>query len=84
MASRPTESPRKTVYDCIMRALVCMEDAAILQLPNGMTMTDVYEDRIDALEEIAGPSRSDVAVKLRAIAVQMRQLADLHEKRYRV
>lgn len=77
MASRPTESPRKTVPDCIMRALVCLEDAATLE---DMDMVELYETRITALVRTTPPRSVDVPVKLRAVATQLNQIARLYER----
>jgi hypothetical protein len=86
MVSAPTESPRKTFYDCIMRLVVCMEDIALRVLPHGADdMIGIYENRIEFLERNGRPTRVDVPVKVNAIVVQARQLARLHEQqRYEI
>lgn len=77
MASKPTESPRKSVPDCIMRALVCLEDAATHE---DMDMIEIYENRISALVRAVPPRSVDVPVKLRAVATQLNQIARLYER----
>jgi hypothetical protein len=61
-----------------------MEDAAVLELPDDMDMIQIYEQRIEALMNNVAPRRSDVPVKLRAVAKQINQIARLCERRYRV
>lgn len=77
MASKPTESPRKTIYDCIMRSLICLEDAAT---DDDEDMIEIYEKRISALVRATPPRSVDVPVKLRAVATQLNQMARLYER----
>jgi hypothetical protein len=80
MASKPTESPRKTVHDCIMRSLVCLEDASTYESAEYMDMIEIYENRIIAIVDGHAPRSVDLPVKLRAVATQLNQLARLYER----
>lgn len=77
MTSLPRESPRRTVYDCIMRALICFED---IGAHDGTDMIEIYEGRIKALMRSSAPHRTDVPVKLGAVIVQLNNLSRLLRK----
>jgi len=58
MATTPTETPRKTVDDCIMRALICIEDVAGYELPDGAdSMIQIYENRVWHCGGVRGPEQ---------------------------
>ena len=81
MATTPTERPRRTVYDCIQRALDCLQDVAVSQLPGGVDdVIAIYENRIKVLMRCDPPARVDVPKKVDNAIVQLEEIAHQYER----